>query len=125
MGHPMNGTSSVLEPAGTESIGGVSYSRIRFTPVPGASSPASLRLRGKNYPLPMSGTLWIDPQSGAIVNLEAKVDSSMNDLSLAVLRSEVHYAPHTFLDPAESVWITESALIDACNRRHHARNLHQ
>ena len=123
--HPMYETSYVFEPAGTESIGGVSYSRIRFTPVPGASSPASLRLRGKNYPLPMSGTLWIDPQSGAIVKLEAKVDSSMNDLGLAGLRSEVHYAPHTFRDPAESVWIAESAVIDVDTPRQHWRNLHK
>ena len=123
--HPMYETSYVFEPAGAESIGGVSYSMIRFTPVPGASSPASLRLRGKNYPLPMSGTLWIDPQSGAIVKLEAKVDSSLSDLGLAGLRSEVHYALHTFRDPAESVWIAESAVIDVDTPRQHWRNLHK
>ena len=94
--HPMYEASYVFEPAGAETIDGVSYAMIHFVPVPGASSPASLRLRGKNYPLPMSGTLWIDPQSGAIVKLEAKVDSSMSDLGLAGMRSEVHYALHTF-----------------------------
>ena len=94
--HPMYEASYVFEPAGAETIGGVSYSMIRFIPVPGASSPASLRLRGKNYPLPLSGTLWIDPQSGAIVKLEAKVDSSLSDLGLAGMRSEVHYALHQF-----------------------------
>jgi hypothetical protein len=123
--HPMYEASYVFEPAGSETIGGVSYAMIRFAPVPGASSPASLRLRGKNYPLPMSGTLWIDPQSGAIVKLEAKVDSSLSDLGLAGLRSEVHYAIHNFQDPVESVWIAESAVIDVDTPRQHWRNQHR
>lgn len=123
--HPMYEASYVFEPAGAETIGGVSYTMIRFVPVPGASSPASLRLRGKNYALPMSGTLWIDPQSGAIVKLEAKVDSSLSDLGLAGMRSEVHYAPHSFRDPAESIWVAESAVIDVDTPRQHWRNLHK
>jgi hypothetical protein len=123
--HPMYEASYVFEPAGAETIEGVSYSLIRFVPVPGASSPASLRLRGKNYPLPMSGTLWIDPKSGAIVKLEAKVDSSLSDLGLAGMRSEVHYATHNFRAPAESVWIAESAVIDVDTPRQHWRNLHK
>jgi hypothetical protein len=123
--HPMYESSYVFEPAGSETIGGASYTMIRFVPVPGASSPASLRLRGKNYALPMSGTLWIDPQSGAIVKLEAKVDSSLSDLGLAGMRSEVHYAQHSFRDPAESIWIAESAVIDVDTPRQHWRNLHK
>jgi hypothetical protein len=123
--HPMYEASYVFEAAGTETIDGVSYAMYHFSPVAGASSPASLRLRGKNYPMPMSGTLWIEPQSGAIVKLEAKVDSSMSDLGLAGMRSEVHYALHTFRDPAESVWIAESAIIDVDTPRQHWRNLHR
>lgn len=123
--HPMYEASYLFEPAGAETIEGASYAMIRFVPVPGASSPASLRLRGKNYPLPMSGTLWIDPKSGAIVKLEAKVDSSMSDLGLAGMRSEVHYATHNFRNPPESVWIAESAVIDVDTPRQHWRNLHK
>jgi hypothetical protein len=123
--HPMYEASYEFESAGSESIGGVSYAKIRFVPVPGASSPASLRLRGKNYPLPLSGTLWIDPQSGAIVKLEALVDSGMSDVGLSSMRSEVHYALHTFKDPAESVWIADSAVIDVDTPRQHWRNLHK
>jgi len=122
--HPMYEASYVFEPAGSESIDGVSYAVVHFSPVPGASSPASLRLRGKNYPLPMSGTLWIEPQSGAIVKLEAKVDSSLSDLGLAGMRSEVHYAQHTFRDPAESIWVADSAVIDVDTPHQHWRNQH-
>ena len=123
--HPMYETGYVFQPGGEEAIDGIPYVRIRFTPVPGAASPASLRLRGKNYPLPMSGTLWIDPQSGAIVKIEADVDSSLSDLGLAGLRSEVHYAPHTFHDPSQTVWIADSASIEVDTPRQHWRNLHK
>jgi hypothetical protein len=123
--HPMYDASYTFEPDGSEAIGNVSYDKIRFVPVEGASSPASLRLRGKNYPLPLSGTLWVDPRSGTIVKLEATVGSGMSDLGLAGLHSEVHYTLHTFHDPAESVWIPETALIDVHTPKQHWRNLHK
>jgi hypothetical protein len=122
--HPKYEASYTFEPAGNDTINGVSYDMIRFVPVPGASSPATLRLRGKNFPLPMAGTLWINPQTGTIVKLEAKVEG-LKDLGLAGMRSEVHYAPHTFHDPDESVWIPESAVIDVDTPRQHWRNLHK
>jgi hypothetical protein len=122
--HPMYATSYTFEPDGNEMIEGVSYARIRFTPIQGASSPAALRLRGRNYPLPMSGALWIDPQSGAIVKLEANVDSGLTDLGLAAMHSEVHYALHQFHTPEESMWIPDSATIDVESPHQHWRNLH-
>jgi hypothetical protein len=123
--HPMYEASYNFEPAGVEMIDGASYVRIHFSPIPGASSPATLRLRGKNYPLPMSGTLWIEPQSGAIVKVEAIVDSGMSDLGLTGMRSEVRYVLHSFRDPAESIWIAESATIEVETPRQHWRNLHR
>ena len=122
--HPLYEASYVFEPAGAETVDGITYSLIRFSPVPGASSPVSLRLRGRNYPMPLSGALWIDPQSGAIVKLQANVDSSMADLGLAGLRSEIHYARHNFNDPPESEWVADSAIIDVQTPRQHWRNVH-
>jgi hypothetical protein len=123
--HPMYDASYVFEPAGNETLDGVSYTKVHFSPVPGAPSPASLRLRGRNYPLPMSGALWINPQTGVIVKLEAHVDSSLSDLGLEGMRSEVHYALHNFRDPAESIWVADSAIIDVDTPRQHWRNLHR
>ena len=123
--HPEYEASYIFEPAGDDTIDGTHYTTIHFTPVPGASSPASLRLRGRNYPLPMSGTLWVEPQTGAIVKLEARVDGSLSDLGLAGLRTEVRYAPHSFHDPAESIWVAESAEIEVDTPRQHWRNVHK
>ena len=117
--------SYVFEPDGSEAIGGVSYSKIRFTPVPGGSSPATLRLRGKNYPLPLSGTFWIEPQSGAVVKMEATVDSGLSDVGLAGMHSIVQFALHQFHDKGEAVWVPDSAIIDVQTPQQHWRNLHR
>jgi hypothetical protein len=123
--HPMYESSYVFEPAGAEALDGVTYAKLHFSPVAGGTSPATLRLRGKNYPLPMSGTLWVDPKSGAIVKLEAIVDNGLSDLGLAGMRSEVRYVPHSFRDPAESIWVAESAVIEVETPRQHWRNQHR
>jgi hypothetical protein len=123
--HPKYEASYTFEPDGSETIGGVSYLKIRFKAIAGTSSPASLRLRGKNYPLPLSGALWIDPQSGGIVKLEATVDSGLSDIGLAGMRSEVYFGQHQFKGHREAVWVPESATIDVQTPRQHWRNLHR
>jgi hypothetical protein len=123
--HPTYETSYTFEPDGNESVDGVTYVRIHFKPVPGASSPAAMQLRSKNYPIPLSGTIWIEPQSGAVVKLIASMDSSLSDLGLQGMRSEIHYATINFHDPEEAYWMPVSAVIDVETPRQHWRNIHR
>lgn len=123
--HPEYETSYIFEQAGEENVDGRPLVKISFKPVPGGSSPAALQLRGQNYPLPLSGTLWIDPQNGAITKLIAAVDSSLSDLGLRGMRSEIHYVTVQFHDPEESYWMPVSATIDVETPRQHWRNIHR
>jgi hypothetical protein len=123
--HPAYETSYTFEPAGEESVDGLTYVKIHFQPVPGASSPAALQLRGQNYPLPLSGTIWIEPQSGAVAKLVASMDSTLSDLGLEGMRSEIHYSTVRFHDPDESYWMPVSAIIDVETPRQHWRNIHR
>jgi hypothetical protein len=123
--HPMYEASYTFTEEGEEQVGAERLAKVKFTPVPGASSPAALRLRGRNYPLPLSGRLWIDPETGVVVKLEAQVDGSMSDVGLSGLRSEVQYAAHQFHEPDETVWIPETAVIDVQTPKQHWRNLHR
>jgi hypothetical protein len=59
------------------------------------------------------------------VKLEAQVDSSLSELGLAGMQTEVRYAAHTFHNPEETMWIPESAVIDVETPRQHWRNLHR
>lgn len=123
--HPSYESSYTFDPAGQESVDGVTYDKINFKAVPGAASPAALQLRGHNYPLPLSGTIWIEPQSGAIAKLVASLDSSLSDLGLQGIRSEIHYSIVRFHDPDESYWMPASAIIDVETPRQHWRNIHR
>jgi len=123
--HPSYETSYTFIPAGQESADGITYVKIDFKSVAGASSPAALQLRGQNYPIPLSGTIWIEPQSGAVAKLVASMDSSFSDLGLQGIRSEIHYATVRFHDPEESYWMPVSAIIDVETPRQHWRNVHR
>jgi len=123
--HPQYEASYTFDAEGEESIAGTTLEKYRFSPIAGGAWPAAIRLRGRNYPLPLSGMLWIEPQTGVIVKMEAQVDSSLSDLGLSGMRSEVHYAAHTFHNPEETMWIPESAVIDVETPHQHWRNLHR
>jgi hypothetical protein len=123
--HPSYESSYTFATAGQESVDGVTYDKVDFKFVAGAASPAALQLRGHNYPLPLSGTIWIEPQSGAIAKLVATLDSSLSDLGLTGMRSEIHYALVRFHDPDESYWMPISAVIDVETPRQHWRNIHR
>lgn len=123
--HPEYETSYVFDRIGEENVDGRTLVKISFKPVPGGASPAALQLRGQNYALPLSGALWIDPQNGAITKLIAAVDSSLSDLGLKGMRSEIHYATVQFHDPEEAYWMPVSATIDVETPRQHWRNVHR
>lgn len=118
-------SSYLFGPATEETIDGVLMAKIHFKSVPGASSPAALQLRGKSYPLPLSGTIWIDKGTGAITRLTAAVDSSLSDLGLQGMRSDIHYTLVQFHDPEEAYWLPISATIDVETPRQHWRNVHR
>jgi len=123
--HSKYESSYDFEPAGIENDGTVTLAKYNFKPIPGASSPAALQLRGKNYPLPLSGSIWIDQATGAVTRLTAAVDSSLSDLGLRQMQSDIHYALVQFHDPEESYWMPVSATIDLETPLQHWRNVHR
>jgi hypothetical protein len=123
--HPSYENSYTFETAGEETVDGVSFAKVNFKALPGASSPAALQLRGKNYPIPLSGTIWIEQQSGSVAKLVATMDSSLSDVGLHNMRSEIHYATVHFHDPEEAYWMPVSAIIDVETARQHWRNIHR
>jgi hypothetical protein len=117
--------SFVFTPVSEEVVDGRTLVKIHFKPVPGASSPAAIQLRSRNYPLPLTGDLWLDSESGAVVKLTSRLDTSLDDLGLHDLRSEIHYSIVSFHDPEESYWMPSSAVIDVQTPKQHWRNVHR
>jgi hypothetical protein len=123
--HSTYEASYQFEPGEEQTIDGTVLQEIRFKPIPGGASPAALQLRGKSYPLPLSGSVWIDKQSGAITRLTAAVDSSLKDLGLQGMSSDIHYSLIQFHDPEEAYWMPASAVIDVETPLQHWRNVHR
>ena len=117
--------SYVFEPVAEETIEGRTLAKVHFKPVPGASSPAAIQLRGRNYPLQLKGDIWIDEESGAVVKLISALDGGLADLGLRDLRSEIHYSIVQFHDPDEAYWMPASAVIDVETPKQHWRNVHR
>jgi hypothetical protein len=123
--HPQYESSYDFEPLGEEQEGSETLAKFSFKPVAGGTSPAALQLRGKNYPLPLSGFIWIDKSTGAVTRMTASVDSSLSDLGLKRMQSDIHYVLVQFHDPDESYWMPVSATIDLETPLQHWRNIHR
>ncbi|MFI5095530.1 MAG: hypothetical protein WCE50_01125 [Candidatus Acidiferrum sp.] len=123
--HPYYIGSFQFSRDGEESIAGRVLTRIHFQHIPGMRSPAALAVRGREYPLDLSGTAWIDPVSGVIVKLTANLDSGMEDVGLRSLHSEMQFDKVTFHDSPQAYWLPAQVIVDVESRHQHWHNTHQ
>ncbi len=123
--HPLYSEAFKFALAGEESIGGRVLQKISFEHVRGMKSPAALALRGREYPLELSGTAWIDPQTGSIAKIEAGISDTLQDVGLKALSSEIDFAPMPFPDSKQVYWFPTQARVEVETPRQHWRNLHQ
>ncbi len=99
--------------------------KVRFRHVAGKRTPTVMVLRGREYPLELSGTAWIEPQGGNIVRMQADLQENMDDIGLRVLHSDVNYAPVHFRDMDSPPWLPAVATIEVETARQHWRNVHE
>jgi hypothetical protein len=123
--HPYYAEAFRFALSGEEVVGGRVVERISFEHVPGMKSPAALALRGREYPLELAGTAWIDPQTGSIAKIEAGIGDTLADVGLKSLSSEVDFAPVPFPDSKQVYWFPTQARVEVETPRQHWRNLHQ
>lgn len=122
--HPYYAGSFQFTALGDDAAAGHPLMTIAFQYLRGTRSPAALALRGRDYPLALSGTAWIDPETAAIVKIVADVGSSMQDVGLKTLRTEVEYTPVPFRELKESYWFPVRAKVEVETPRQHWRNTH-
>jgi hypothetical protein len=123
--HPYYASSFQFTRQGEESLNGRMLTKIHFQHIPGMRSPAALAVRGREYPLDLNGTAWIDAATGIIAQLTANVDSGMEDVGLRTLHSEMRFAPVTFHDSPESFWLPAQATVEVETHHQHWRNTHR
>ena len=99
--------------------------RVSFRHLKNTPSPSALLLRGREYPLDLAGTAWIDPQAATISRVTAELAGGMEDVGLRVFQSDVQYAPVMLPGLSQPYWLPETAAIDVETLRQHWKNLHR
>ncbi|MGE5206416.1 MAG: hypothetical protein ACM3PW_12440 [Chlamydiota bacterium] len=123
--HPYYKGSFQFSALGDDVVAGQKLVRVGFRHIPGTRSPMAMVLRGREYPLDLEGTAWIDPASGAIAKITAGLESGLPDLGLQQLQTEVQFAPVSFRDVAGASWFPVVATIDVETPKQHWRNIHR
>ncbi len=123
--HPLYANSFEFSEAGDEVVGGRRQIKVAFRHIRGTRTPVALALRGREYPLELSGTAWIDEGSGALTRISAGIENTMTDLGLNTLQSEVEFTPVPFHDPDKTYWFPSKATVEVETPRQHWRNTHE
>jgi len=122
--HPYYAESFRFVLGDVEALNGHPFQKVSFQHLRGTRSPAALSLRGREYTLELSGTAWIDPQTATIAKIETSVGTTMEDIGLKGLHSDVTYAPVTFHDAQATYWFPAQAVVEVETQRQHWRNTH-
>ena len=123
--HPLYANSFEFSNAGEEIVDGHRLTKISFQHIHGTRSPAALALRGREYPLELSGTAWIDVETSAITRISAGVGNTMADVGLNTLQTDVVFAPFPFKDLDKTYWFPQRAVVEVETPRQHWRNTHE
>lgn len=122
--HPYYRDSFKLTPDGTEIMNGKPQWRIRFEHIPGTRTPAALAVRGREYPLELSGIAWVDPDSGDITRIEAGLGNSMDDVGLRKFTTTVDYSPVKLPGLDRNYFFARRARVEVESLRQHWINTH-
>jgi hypothetical protein len=106
-------------------VNGQRLVKMHFEHVKGRRSPTVLLLRGREYPLDLKGTAWIDPSTATIVRLQAELEEDMTDVGLHAFNSEVEFAPVHFRGSSASPWLPSVATIELDTAKQRWRNIHR
>ncbi len=123
--HPFYANSFEFRELEDEVVDGHRLTKVAFRHVRGTRTPAALALRGREYPLELSGIAWIDTGTAAIARISAGIDNTMVDVGLNTLQTDVQFAPFPFHDLDKTYWFPLRAVVEEETPRQHWRNTHE
>jgi hypothetical protein len=109
---------------GEEMVDGRQLTKVHFNHVRNTPSVAVLAVRGKEYPLDLSGTAWIEAETGRIAKIQAGVTSDVEDIGMKAMLSEVDFAPVRFGGKLSDYWFPAKASVEIETPRQHWQNTH-
>lgn len=122
--HPYYRDSFQFESGAEETVDGKPALAVRFSQVEGRRAPAALALRGREYPLELQGTAWLDKHSGQVIAMDASLKRDMSDVGLRSLTVHVDYKPSDLGKASGIAMLPSQAVVDVTTPRQHWRNTH-
>jgi len=123
--HPYYAGSFEFTDAGSEMVEGHNARKVHFVHTRNTRSIAALALRGREYPLELSGDAWVDPETGNILRMEAGIGSTLEDVGMKTLASSVRFAPIAFSKDQPVYWFPSEAVVEVETPKQHWRNTHR
>jgi hypothetical protein len=122
--HPYYRDGFTFETRPEELISGRRTIPIHFAHIQGHRTPVALALRGREYPLDLEGTAWLDESSQQVVRMEAALQHDMVDVGLRSLSIHVDYMPTVLAGQNVPVNLPSVAIVEVTTPRQHWRNTH-
>lgn len=122
--HPYYRDSFKFEAGTAQIVDGKTLIPVHFEHIPGRRSPAALALRGREYPLDLEGTAWLDRATGQVAKIEAGLLRDMSDVGLRSLQVHVDYKPVQIGKSVSTNNLPTVAVVEVETPRQHWRNTH-
>ncbi len=123
--HPYYRNSFSFELLNNETVGGTALARVHFAHIQGTRTPVGLSVRGREFPLSLQGTAWIDTQTGMIARIETSLEHDMSDVGLKSLVVTVEYEPVRLPGWTQAYRFPSVATIDVETLQQRWRNVHR
>lgn len=120
--HPYYSDAFSFQAGPEEMVQGRTTIPIHFAHISGRRTPAALALRGREYPLELQGTAWLDRGSGEVIQVNAGLMHNMSDVGLTSLEMHVEYKPEIL--GKDTMTLPTKAVVDVTTPRQHWRNTH-
>lgn len=120
--HPYYRNAFEFTAGPAESIDGRAVIPVHFAHIQGARTPAALALRGREFPLELEGTAWLDSHSGQVVRMDAGLEHEMTDVGMKSLKIRVDYVPSP--KASDQFMVPSRAVVDLQTPKQHWRNTH-
>jgi hypothetical protein len=120
--HPYYRSAFEFSAGAQQTIDGRSVVPVHFSHIAGARSPAALALRGREFPLELEGTAFLDASSGQVVRMDAGLEHEMSDVGLRSLKIQVDYTPSP--KSTDNFMVPAKAVVDLETPKQHWKNVH-
>lgn len=122
--HPYYRNSFTFDTGSEEVVNGHTAVSVHFAHIAGRRTPAALALRGREYPLELQGTAWLDSQTGEVLKVEASLLNDMSDVGLRSLQIHVDYKAGNPGKDIGQLTLPALAVVDVTTPRQRWRNTH-